>query len=428
MKLREGVSQWNLSIALYGSFATIGATAFLGFIQPYLFNEVFFIPVERQGSLTGSLQTVQEVVVVLLTGLAGVLSDRLGRRFLWISGLLIMAAVYVVYPMAQSESQLFLFRIVLGAGTAIGPIMMLACLFDYTEPKSHGRVVGINAVAVSLGVLAMAVGLSRLPAWFVGLGYDAGQAGVMAMWAVAGIFVSTALILRAGLLGPDSTQHKEGEGSFRKLVIGFRKARSNPRLSLAMSGAFIGRGDFTVVAIFFSLWIVQAGADSGMESGEALVLAGKLFGVVQGTALVWAYGMGRICDRVSPVVGLAIAATLGFAGYFVMGAFGDPLSSSIYPMAILLGIGEISVVVASSSLLGKSAPNDGKGAVVGIYGLIGGIGILTVSFVGGELFDSVSRVAPFLMMAVMNLLLVVGAILVSIDFFDEHTESRKVQN
>jgi len=29
---------------------------------------------------------------------------------------------------------------------------------------------------------------------------------------------------------------------------------------------------------------------------------------------------------------------------------------------------------------------------------------------------------------VMNLLLVVGAILVSIDFFDEHTESRKVQN
>ena len=52
-----------------------------------------------------------------------------------------------------------------------------------------------------------------------------------------------------------------------------------------------------------------------------------------------------------------------------------------------------------------------KGSIAGVYSLAGGIGILLLTKVGGVMFDKVSPIAPFAMLAGFNLLLlIVGAV------------------
>jgi MFS family permease len=75
----------------------------------------------------------------------------------------------------------------------------------------------------------------------------------------------------------------------------------------------------------------------------------------------------------------------------------------------ILGIGEISAIVAGNALLGQEAPARIRGASVGVFGLIGTGGILFATFFGGQVFDTFGPGAPFTMMAGVNAIIVVLA-------------------
>ena len=139
-----------------------------------------------------------------------------------------------------------------------------------------------------------------------------------------------------------------------------------------------------------------------------------MHGLLQFAALLWAPLMGVISDRGNRITGLVIALALASAGYFVMGQVADPFSSALLPAAILLGIGETSVIVGAGTLMGQEATPNIRGAIVGVYGLMGGIGIMLAMAVGGILFDNVGRTAPFTMMGVMNAVLMLAAIVVRV--------------
>jgi MFS family permease len=84
-------------------------------------------------------------------------------------------------------------------------------------------------------------------------------------------------------------------------------------------------------------------------------------------------------------------------------------------VAILVGVGEISVIVASGALLGQEAPAVGRGPVIGLYNAIGGVGILFATLVGGYVFDHLGPTVPFTMMAVLNAVLLGAALVVRRD-------------
>jgi nitrate/nitrite transporter NarK len=62
-------------------------------------------------------------------------------------------------------------------------------------------------------------------------------------------------------------------------------------------------------------------------------------------------------------------------------------------------------------VIGKEAPERGRGAVLGMWSWCGALGILTVALAGGYLFDNVSQVGPFLFVGAANLVLFVWAAL-----------------
>jgi MFS family permease len=80
------------------------------------------------------------------------------------------------------------------------------------------------------------------------------------------------------------------------------------------------------------------------------------FGLIQGTALLWAPIAGVINDRLDRVTATAAGLALAALGYGSIAIVEDPLGPLMYVCAILLGIGQMSVMLASQTLIGQEAP------------------------------------------------------------------------
>ncbi|MCE7903454.1 MAG: MFS transporter [Gammaproteobacteria bacterium PRO9] len=415
--LAAGWSRGNAATVWLASFFTIGLAAFISFLQPYLLNEVLHVPVAEQGRLTGGLGFLQEIIVIALASFVGAWSDRVGRRRVYCLGLLLTAAGLFIYPLATSTGELIAFRVVFALGIAVAPLMLSACVVDAIQERSRGKWIGSNALLQGLGVVAMAVGLAKLPLWFAARGASAVDAGHYAFWTAAAIAVLAALAMAIGLpvIVPHAAAGRRAairNGLWASVVNAGRVARSNPRLAVAFGGAFIGRGDFVVMGAYFSLWVTQAGIHAGMTPATAMARGGMLFGIVQLAAMAWAFFMGLFIDRVDRVTGVCVAFALAAASYALLGQAQDPFAAGFMPIAALAGIGEISVIVATGALLGEEAPRDERGPVVGLFNAVGGLGILFATLIGGLVFDHFGQTAPFTMMALLNAALLVAAVLV----------------
>jgi hypothetical protein len=60
-----GLSGVNVATVNFAAFFTISTITFMSFVQPYVLTEILHIPQERQGTFTGNLAALQEVVGLL---------------------------------------------------------------------------------------------------------------------------------------------------------------------------------------------------------------------------------------------------------------------------------------------------------------------------------------------------------------------------
>jgi MFS family permease len=135
-----------------------------------------------------------------------------------------------------------------------------------------------------------------------------------------------------------------------------------------------------------------------------------VFGIAQGVALLWAFAMGFILDRVPRLAGVCIAFGLAAIGYSALGLVDDPLGRGMIWAAVLAGIGEASAVVSAGVWIGQEAPATNRGAVFGTYGLCGSLGMICLTYAGGQVFDGIGPNAPFLMMGAVNGVVLVAAL------------------
>jgi MFS family permease len=387
----------------------------MNFIQPVVLGEILNVPPEQQGKLTGTLASVQEVVVICLMSFIGAWSDKVGRRIIFALGFLILGVGYIIYPLAGSVVQLIIFRVFFAVGTAMIPVMMSACIQDYAQERTRGLWIGLTSVLNGAGVIFMSTVLAKLPRWFEAAGYDKADSGIYAFWVVGAAAILSAGVVFAGLAKVTGAP-RQRQPLLQLVKEGLGAMVGNPRIALSYASAVATRGDVVIVGTYFSLWLVQDGRDMGMTTGEAMARAGFLFGaVIQLAAFVWAPVMGYICDRVNRVTGMIIAFAMSGAGYMLMGMIDNPFNMAvIIPVSILLGMGETANVVAGGVLIGQEAPGRIRGSVLGVFNLFGAVGIAACVFAGGWLFDHWYRNAPFMMMGIINFTIMAAAIYVRI--------------
>jgi len=382
-------------------------------MQPYLLTEHLGLPKAGHGELTGRLAFVGEMVIVLTAGFYGAGMDRFGRRPVMVMGLLLYAASMVAFPLASTPEGLFAARVIYGLGAAAFTVAGNTITVDYPADRSRGAHLGMVGIVAGLStVLLLSIGVARLPALLQEAGRSPVEAGRITYWAVAAFTVLGAILAARGLRGGRPTAATARQPLARLLVDGLREGRDNPRIALTYALSFVSRGDLLILISFFTLWMTQAGTAAGLSTAEAVQRAGILFAVLNTVALVWAPIIGMIVDRLNRVLGTMIAMALSAAGYLATMIVDDPMGPRVYVVAVLLGMSEMSLIVAVQALLGQEARDDLRGAVNGVYAICGAIGIMITTLLGGILFDRWMPAGPFVMMGVLNTLMLVAATLV----------------
>jgi MFS family permease len=411
IKILKGVSYVNVLALFFTSFFGIAVMSYMNSGQPLIFGEILGVAEEDFGRLAGTLTFYHEIVVLICIAPIGALSDKIGRRPLYMAAFLLIGIGHVLYPLAQNEEQLLMFRLVFALGTAGASAMLAAVCNDYPVESSRAKMIAAAMLFNAIGMVVLTGVFKNLPDIFQGSGFDTIESVRYTRWAVAGCCFIVAAAAITGLKKGSPAQIEKREPMLATIKIGLTQARK-PRVALSYAAAVVSRGDLAVLSTFFTTWLFLEGRDRGMTATEAMSGGFTFYIVVQAAALVAAPFIGIMLDRIDRVIGLIVAMLLAGAGYLSLALVGDPLGKEMYFAAILIGFGEIAANLSSLSLVGKEAPAKGRGAVIGMFSLFGALGILLVAKIGGTLFDEVSRIGPFVLVGIANIVVLVLAVIV----------------
>lgn len=397
----SGVNAWTF---LYLNFMIMPIVSFLSISQPYVLSEIVGVPVAETGRLTGYLSTMQEFVALAIINVVGALSERIGRRPLYAFGVFVAGAGFALYSTADSVVDLYIYRFVYAIGVSIAGVMIAVTAADYPAETSRGKLSGVTGLLNGLGV-ALAAGfmLPRLPAIFQAQGATSAEAGRYMLLVMAGLAVVTAVIMQIGLKGGTPTGKTQKVGLQQALHVGLGQGAANARLLVCYAGSFVARADLTLIAVFVSLWLNQAGRNKGMDASDAFKQAGLMIVIIQLSSLLWAPVAGFLIDRFHRLLCVCAALLVAGAGYVLLGLQEDPFTTIGYVGAVTVGIGQMSVILTVTALLGQETPINVRGSVISFAGLCGAVGILVTSFVGGYLFDHWMISGPVVFTGIANL-------------------------
>jgi MFS family permease len=242
-------------------------------------------------------------------------------------------------------------------------------------------------------------------------GGDPVQAARLWLWTPAGACLLVSTVLMLGLKSGAPAQLSKREPMFSTVAVGLLAAR-RIRVALAYMSAIVARGDMSVLSTFFVLWLTQQAIAGGMPTTEASTYALKFYILIQVFALLWLPILGMILDRIDRVLGVAFAMLLAGGGYCTLYLIDNPLGPQMWLAAVLVGMGEMSANLASLTLIGSEAPEKGRGAVIGMFSLFGALGILSIAKFGGMLSGTYGTIAPFVLIAIANFVVLGFAMLV----------------
>ncbi len=408
--LKPGLSPLNGYTMVWACLTGIPFLVVINFVQPFILTAVLDVPVQEQGSISGYLAILHEIILIVLTGPFGALSDRVGRRRILAAGYLIVAAGLMVYPWADSVAGLVLIRCFYAVGAAAIVSSISVLLTDYPQEKSRGKLVALSGVLNGIGILLLTAAAGTLPKAMVATGLEQIPAGRVALGVIGVVGLVSAIVVYLGFRGGDPRSRSSHQQPFLRLLWqGFGAAR-NPRIALSFASAFAARGDVVVIGTYVSLWGTQVGIAQGMTEADALVKATAVFATIQSAVLFAAPLIGILNDRINRVTALIIGMGLAAIGYIAFGLQADPLAPGGVAIALLLGVGQISAILAGTTLVGQEADPRITGATIGVWSFCGAVGVMFGSLAGGLLFDWWMPGAPFLLMGGLNLLVALAAV------------------
>ena len=245
IRLPADVSRINVLAYFYGAFFSINLLTVLNFLQAYIIIEHLGISTELQGSLTGNLGFLNELVALVLVVPFGVWSDRLGRRLFIVSGLLILGASYVALPLIGNVAGLYAFRVVHSVGAAGVAGMLGIIVADYAREESRGKLVAISSMLIGLGVVVVVRLIGQLPAQLAERGFTPIESGSGASWCVACLCFVSAGVLQTWLKSGTPAEARESLSASQLLRRGLGAAR-DLRIAFAYAIAFVSRSDQAV--------------------------------------------------------------------------------------------------------------------------------------------------------------------------------------
>ena len=116
--LSPGITRTNAITKFWTAFVTVAMLSGSSILQGYILTEHLDIPRSQQGTVSGEISFWVEIVAILLFNPFGILADRIGRRPVYIIGLLFVGVGFALIPFATTYNELLAYRLIFAVGMA----------------------------------------------------------------------------------------------------------------------------------------------------------------------------------------------------------------------------------------------------------------------------------------------------------------------
>ena len=323
--------------------------------------------------------TVQFIISAYLLGLAssmplvGFLSDKIGRRPVLLSGLVLFVIASIFCSTTDSLNSLIFWRVIQGMGASVGSVMARAMIRDVSNASETAR---------SLSRVTAIMGISPMIAPVIGgIGYQifGNPNGIFIITAAIGILVLTAILLllpetrNAALVESAS---KEPWSDKYKYLLGSKVFVGSSLIYAFTTGAF-----FAILTVASTVFYNDLGIDSAGFGfiWSCLTILYTVSAFMAGTSSS-KYGLMKVL-----LVGVLLNIIAGLLFYSLVKVFDVTLISVIVPLVVMFFahgyIVPMSLAQAVSARPEIAGSSSGLSSALGL--VIGGM----FSVLSGFVFD-----------------------------------------
>ena len=323
--------------------------------------------------------TVQFIISAYLLGLAssmplvGFLSDKIGRRPVLLSGLVLFVIASIFCSTTDSLNSLIFWRVIQGIGASVGSVMARAMIRDVSNASETAR---------SLSRVTAIMGISPMIAPVIGgIGYQifGNPNGIFIITAAIGILVLTAILLllpetrNAALVESAS---KEPWSDKYKYLLGSKVFVGSSLIYAFTTGAF-----FAILTVASTVFYNDLGIDSAGFGfiWSCLTILYTVSAFMAGTSSS-KYGLMKVL-----LVGVLLNIIAGLLFYSLVKVFDVTLISVIVPLVVMFFahgyIVPMSLAQAVSARPEIAGSSSGLSSALGL--VIGGM----FSVLSGLVFD-----------------------------------------
>lgn len=339
-------------------------------ILPY-YAEQFGAHGLKYGTLVGAFSLMQ----FFATAVLGRLSDRVGRRPILLTTMVLNAVGYLLFAFAPSYGLLLVARLVSGfAGGNISAAQAYIADITSAEDRSKG-----------MGLIGMAFGLGMI------FGPAIGGYGILIGHAAPGLIAAGLSILNlasAYFILPESLRHEHRAVRSFWPFGHMADALMHPELRPLMLVWLIAPFAFAGYTVALPLWAAATLGWHEQDLGRFFVVVGIVAALVQG-------GLFRILTRLVGDRALLIAGMFGMAVSIGVVPF-LAHNGTLYAWTVVLAFSNSIMSPAATGLVSTFAAANEQGTVLGVAQSLGALGRGSGPEVIGGVYDGTSPLAAFL--------------------------------
>lgn len=353
--------------------AVLISIAGIGMVSPLLAK--FAEEMGATGSWLGLIFSGYAFTQIPLMPVVGRLADRFGKKLFLTAGLLTYAVAAAGYLWAPGYRELFLFRLLSGAGAAMVIPTAYAYIGDLTPRGSEGRYMGLFNIALVAGY---GIGPTLGGVVYDSFGMDATFAS-MCIMSGAGFLV--VLLLLPGERPTARAANPENPGvSFRTLV-------KDPTMRGVITYHLAWGLGYGALFTFLPIFLTGVRGTSLAQVGIVLSVRSVLNGTLN-------YPYGWLADRMNRVFLVSVGVVMMAAGIFLIPWVGG--FAAVLVLFVAIGLFETVAMPAISAITVDSGRKLGMGSVMSVYNMANSSAVIVGAMAGAAIegYFGISWVFP----------------------------------
>lgn len=343
---------------------------YMSFILPIYSKEIGMDSVQTAG-----LYSIFSLVVLIFRPLLGKVCDKVGRKILLISSILLYCCAFIFYSISTNSTMLYVSRIIQAFASPMLSISIYCFIIDYSNDKIGERMGLLETTSTRGGIIGiiLAVIIFNSASSFM-------DGWKLFFYICCGVNIVAILYIIFKV-----KETKEHSSIFNREKTKFSKV-----LVKLLAADFVLCCFSSMLYPLFILYLQDKFSANINEIGLAYML--PLFV----SSIVPRY-IGRIGDKYGRVKSMIIALIIGAITFAIFPSINSVLVSAL--VYCLINVANTLYNTASNAIFSLETHIENRGTLVGTYSTISGLGAVIGPVIGGILYKSVSISAPFYLCA-----------------------------